>query len=68
MNNETTIKRRRDFWLPKIERNMQGNKKVSHALAQKGFRVLRFWDHEVKKELGRCITMVIDAIEEDVYR
>jgi DNA mismatch endonuclease, patch repair protein len=62
-NRKVTIKSNRDFWLPKIERNMQRDKEVNHALAQKGFRVLRFWDHEVNKELGRCVALIIDVLE-----
>jgi DNA mismatch endonuclease (patch repair protein) len=59
-----SIKTNRDFWIPKIERNMQRDREVDALLQQKGFNVLRFWDHEVNKELGRCIALIIDAIEQ----
>ena len=38
-----------DFWIPKIERNMERDREVTVALIEQGWTVLRFWDFEVKK-------------------
>ena len=46
------IKTNRKFWIPKIERNMQRDKENSIALKKLGFKVLRFWEHEIVKDLG----------------
>ncbi|WP_422355030.1 very short patch repair endonuclease [Roseivirga pacifica] len=56
------IKSNRDFWIPKIERNMQRDREVNYLLSSAGFKVFRFWDSEVKKELGRCISEVLQYI------
>ncbi len=57
------IKSNRAFWIPKIERNMQRDREVNAELAQMGYQVFRFWEHEVKKEIGACIKQVLDFVE-----
>jgi len=57
-----TIKSNREFWIAKIERNIQRDKEVSEFYKRKGWTVLRFWDFEVKGELGACIKKVLDEI------
>lgn len=65
-NRRQTIKSNRAFWLPKIERNMQRDREVNDYYRSKGWTVLRFWDFEVKKELGLCVKKVIDVFREEV--
>ena len=51
------IKSRREFWIPKIERNMQRDVEVTEKLTADGWTVLRFWGKEIKKNLDtrrRC--------------
>ena len=56
------IKSNRDFWIPKIERNRQRDREINHFYLSKGWTVLRFWDFEVKKELGVCVKKTMDAV------
>lgn len=56
------IKANRGFWIPKIERNMQRDAEVNFLLQQKGYRVFRFWEREVKQELGTCVKQVLDYV------
>ena len=55
---QNEIKSRRDFWLPKIERNMQRDAEVTARLQEQGWTVLRFWGHEIKKELNISIKII----------
>ena len=57
------IKSNRAFWIPKIERNMQRDREVNAILKKMGYEVFRFWEHEVKKEIGACIKQVLDFVE-----
>lgn len=57
------IKTNRGFWIPKIERNIQRDMENNRKLESQGYRVLRFWEHEVKKELGQCVKKVLDHID-----
>ena len=56
------IKTRREFWIPKIERNMQRDLEVNAALTEAGWTVLRFWGKDIKKHCPECA----DVIEEKV--
>lgn len=57
------IKANRGFWIPKIERNMQRDTENNKKLKAMGYAVFRFWEHEVKKELDKCIKSVLEAIK-----
>lgn len=56
------IKSRRDFWIPKIERNMQRDCKVNETLKADGWIVIRFWGKEIKKDLSRCADEIEKAV------
>ena len=53
-NRKNDIKSNRDFWINKIERNIQRDKEVTETLEQQGWVVLRFWGREIKKDLLQC--------------
>ena len=52
------IKTRREFWIPKIERNMQRDLEVNAALAEAGWTVLRFWGKDIKKHCSECADVI----------
>lgn len=54
-----SIKSNRDFWVPKIERNMQRDREVNQQLNKMGYTVFRFWEKEIKNELNKCINDVL---------
>ena len=58
------IKSNRDFWIPKIERNIERDKKVNEALKAEGWTVLRFWGNEIKNNVEQCADLVIAALKE----
>lgn len=58
------IKSNREYWIPKIERNMQRDKEVTAQLQEAGWVVLRFWEWQIKKDLDECVNLVVRAIED----
>ena len=56
------IKSRRDFWIPKIERNMQRDIEVTEKLTSDGWTVLRFWGKDIKKIPGKCADVIEKAV------
>lgn len=56
------FKVRQDFWIPKIERNMQRDKEVTEKLEADGWIVLRFWGKQIRQNLSSCVSMIVDAI------
>lgn len=58
----------REFWLPKIERNIRRDEEVNGLLAGLGWTTLRFWDDEILKRTNECVTRVLDAIQKGTSR
>ena len=52
------IKSNRDFWIPKIERNIQRDREVTDYLTQEGWLVLRFLGHEIKADVLACADII----------
>ena len=57
------IKSNRTFWIPKIERNIQRDMENNIKLSYMGFKVMRFWEHEIKKDLEGCLRQVLNYIK-----
>ena len=47
-----------DFWRAKIHRNMERDKEVTRQLRQAGWKVFRFWEHEVNRNPLKCANKV----------
>lgn len=60
---KTRIKTNRNFWIPKIERNMQRDHEANLQLTQTGWKVFRFWGNEIKKEFGTCLFKILEYID-----
>ena len=58
------FKVRQDFWLPKIERNMERDREVNERLEAEGWIVIRFWGKEIKSDVNACAEKIKKAVEE----
>lgn len=58
------IKSHRDFWIPKIERNIERDKEVNAVLEADGWIVLRFWGSEIKKNVDACVDLIVATLKE----
>ena len=67
-NRNQRIKSNREYWIPKIERNMARDQEVNEALAREGWTVLRFWEWQIKKQLSDCIAEIMQAVEQKSKR
>lgn len=63
-NRKNDFKSNTDFWIPKIERNMERDKEVNEHLRNEGWIVLRFWGNEIKKNAQECADKIEMAIKE----
>ena len=59
---QNDIKSRRDFWIPKIERNILRDIEVNKRLKADGWIVLRFWGNEIKKNAAQCADLIEKAV------
>ena len=62
-NKQKEIKSRREFWIPKIERNMARDHEVNERLESEGWIVLRFWGKEIKKNVSACAEIIENTLE-----
>lgn len=51
-----------DFWRLKLERNVQRDMETTQKLTQDGWKVLRFWEHEIKAAASDCARLVADTV------
>ena len=61
-NKKNEIKSRRDFWIPKIERNMARDIEVTEKLQSEGWTVLRFWGKEIKNSTKECVISIENVL------
>lgn len=57
------FKSNQEFWIPKIERNIQRDKEVTKALEDLGWIVVRFWGKDIKKDVAGCADMIQKTME-----
>jgi DNA mismatch endonuclease Vsr len=57
-------KSRQEFWLTKIERNIERDNEVNEKLIAEGWKVLRFWGKDITKNLNKCINKIQKTIYE----
>ncbi len=57
------LKNNKEYWIAKIEKNIERDKKVNKYLISKGWVVLRFWCSDIKKNLKMCVDVITNEIE-----
>ena len=50
------------FWVDKIERNMERDRKKDQDLEMLGWTVLHFWGNDIKKNMDDCVKTIVDCI------
>lgn len=53
----------REYWVHKIRSNMQRDAGATDRLLADGWLVLRFWESDVEKDLGACVSAVESALK-----
>ena len=61
-NRNQRIKSNREYWVPKIEKNMERDKIITQQLQEAGWTVLRFWEWQIKKNIDECVEIVLEAV------
>jgi hpaII very short patch repair endonuclease len=51
-----------DYWISKIERNMERDHENEQKLLFMGWTVIRFWGKEILKNTDDCIKVIEEAI------
>ena len=47
------------YWLPKIEKNVKRDKRNLKLLRKEGYKVVKLWEHQIKKDLNPAIKKIL---------
>ena len=64
-NRKKDIKSHQEFWIPKIERNIQRDIEVNDKLRSDGWIIIRFWGKDITKNTKKCADIVEKAVKEN---
>jgi len=51
-------KSNKKYWLPKLKRTAERDKKNKSELKAMGYKVISFWEHDIIKKLEMCINKI----------
>lgn len=54
--------RHKEYWIRKIERNMDRDIKNDILLVDKGWIPIHFWENEVKKNIQQCVDKIFSIL------
>jgi len=53
-----------EFWIEKIRKNRERDRKTTAYLRYRGWAVIRVWEHNIRRNLARELNRVNDALQE----
>ena len=56
-----------DYWIPKIQRNMDRDRAKDASLRGAGWNVLHFWGKDITRDVNACVKAVEELIFEQKY-
>jgi DNA mismatch endonuclease (patch repair protein) len=57
-------KTRKDYWYPKLKRNIERDKAKEERLKLENWKIMRFWEHQLK-DLHAIVDKIQTALKED---
>jgi DNA mismatch endonuclease, patch repair protein len=54
---------RKEFWMAKIDSNVERDTKNTLRLQEAGWTVVRFWEHEVRKNPNQVLSKISDLLK-----
>jgi DNA mismatch endonuclease (patch repair protein) len=61
---EEELSRYTPFWRKKIMKNIERDKEVNRTLKKLGWLVLRFWESEINRDVGKCADTIEATLRE----
>lgn len=49
----------KEYWQEKIQGNIERDSRVNKELKNKGWKVIRIWEHEIKKDVKKSIQKIM---------
>jgi DNA mismatch endonuclease (patch repair protein) len=54
---------RKEFWLKKINSNIERDKKVNNQLQKEGWTIIRIWEHDVRKNPEEIVNKILSDLK-----
>jgi len=51
---------KRGYWQEHIDNNRKRDRLVNQTLRKEGYVVLRFWDEDIEKHIGKCLQKILE--------
>lgn len=58
----------KEFWMKKIDGNVERDKKINKILSESGYTVIRFWEHEIEYDLNNCYDIIYKTLIEKGFK
>lgn len=52
-----------EYWIKKIQKNINRDYEIERELRAKGWIVLRFWGKDIKRDVDMCVKAIKEAIQ-----
>ena len=56
-----------DYWISKIERNMERDRENEQALIVMGWTVIRFWSKDIIANTDECVRTIVELVQQQKY-
>ncbi len=56
-----------EYWLKKIQRNINHDYEVEQEIRAQGWIVLRFWGKDIKRDVSMCVKSIKEAIQYVIF-
>lgn len=63
-NRKVSIGTRREYWIPKIEKNMENDRRFTKELESIGYTVLRFWGKDIMNNTKKCADTIESILKQ----
>lgn len=57
-------KSNQEFWQKKLQRNVEHDKEVTSYYLDKGWNIMRIWEHDIKENFDHIIEIIFSFVEE----
>jgi DNA (cytosine-5)-methyltransferase 1 len=65
LDEQFLLSQHKEYWLRKIERNVTRDQRVVSQLVSDGWRVVRFWESDIVRNVSACANMVLEIAKEN---
>lgn len=56
----------KEYWTKKIARNQKRDQEASEQLNAEGWRVFRFWEHDIKQDIAAAVSQVARSLDRKI--